>query len=115
MLLYQILTFSLHEKIVQKYKSYKNNKFKISNPTLNEEFKLPDRSYSVSDIQDYFEYIIKKYGKIADNTSIRIYVSKIENRITFIIKAGYYLEFLMPEAVKEFGRTKIKITKDKNG
>ena len=38
-----------------------NNKFKISAPTWNEEFKLPDGSYSVSDIQDYFEYIIKNY------------------------------------------------------
>ena len=38
-------------------KSYKNNKFKISALTWNEEFELPDGSYSVSDIQDYFEYI----------------------------------------------------------
>ena len=37
--------------------SYNNNKFKISAPTWNDEFKLPDGSYSVSDIQDYFEYI----------------------------------------------------------
>ena len=43
-------------------KSYKNNKFKISAPTWNEKFELPDRSYSVSDIQDYFEYISKKHG-----------------------------------------------------
>ena len=40
--------------------SYNNNKFKISAPTWNDEFKLPDGSYSVSDIQDYFEYIKKK-------------------------------------------------------
>ena len=44
-------------------KSYKNNKFKISAPTWNEEFELPDGSYSISDIQDYFEYILKKHGK----------------------------------------------------
>ena len=42
-------------------KSYKNNKFKISAPTWNEEFELPDGSYSVSDIQDYFKYILKKH------------------------------------------------------
>ena len=42
--------------------SYNNNKFKISASTWNEEFTLPDGSYSVSDIQDYFEYILKKYG-----------------------------------------------------
>ena len=41
-------------------KSYKNNKFKRSAPTWNEEFELPDGSYSISDIQDYFEYILKK-------------------------------------------------------
>ena len=41
-------------------KSYKNNGFKISAPTWNEEFELPDGSYSISDIQDYFEYILKK-------------------------------------------------------
>ena len=40
--------------------SNNNNKFKISAATWNEEFELPDGSYSVSDIQDYFEYILKK-------------------------------------------------------
>ena len=39
---------------------YKNSKFKISVPTWDEEFELPDGSCSVSDIQDYFEYISKK-------------------------------------------------------
>ena len=42
--------------------SYNNNKFKISAPTWNDEFELPDGSYSVSDIQDYFKYILKKHG-----------------------------------------------------
>ena len=37
--------------------SYNNNKFKRSAPTWNDEFELPDGSYSVSDIQDYFKYI----------------------------------------------------------
>ena len=40
--------------------SYKNDKFKISSPTCSDEFELPDGSYSVSDIQDYLEYILKK-------------------------------------------------------
>ena len=44
-------------------KSYKNNKFKISAPTWNEEFELPDESYSIQDIQDYFGYILKKHGE----------------------------------------------------
>ena len=44
--------------------TYNNNKFKISASTWNDEFEWPDGSYSVSDIQDYFEYILKKHGKI---------------------------------------------------
>ena len=51
-------------------KSYKNNKFKISAPTWNEEFELPDGSYSLPDTQDYFEYILKKYETVTDNPSI---------------------------------------------
>ena len=95
--------------------SYNNNKFKISAPTWSEELKLPDGSYSVSDIQDYFEYILKKHSESVDNPSIRIYVNKIENRITFKTKNGYYLELLTPETMKLLGSTNSKITKDKNG
>ena len=95
--------------------SYNNNKFKISAPTWSEKFKLPDGSYSISDIQDYFEYILKKHCGNVDNPSIRIYVNKIENRITFRIKSGYYLELLTPETIKLLGSTESKITKDKNG
>ena len=76
--------------------SYNNNKFKISAPTWIEQFELPDGSYSVSDIQDYFEYILKKHNESVNNPLIRIYVNKIENRITFKIKSGYYLELLTP-------------------
>ena len=65
--------------------SYNNTKFKISVPTWNEEFESPDGSYSIS---DYFEYILKKFSESVDNPSIRIYVNKIENRITFKIKSG---------------------------
>ena len=71
-------------------KSYKSNKLKISAPTWNGKFELPDGSYSVSDIPDYFEYILKKHGEKTDNPSIRIYVNIIENKMTFKIKAGYY-------------------------
>ena len=105
--------------------SYNNNKFKISAPTWNEEFTIPDGSYSISDIQDYFEYIlkahdentdiIKKNGETTNKSPIQIYVNKIENRITFKIKNGYSLELLTKETKKLFGSTKSKITKDKNG
>ena len=94
---------------------HNNNKFKISALAWNEEFKLPDASYSISDIQDYFEYILKKHSENFDNPSIIIYVNKIENRITSKIKSGYFLELLTPETIKSLGSTKSKITKDKNG
>ena len=73
-------------------KSYQNNNFKISTPTWNEGFELPDGSYSVSDIQEYLGYIIKKHETVTDNPSIRIYVNEIENRIRFKITTGYFLK-----------------------
>ena len=78
-------------------KSYKNNRFRISAPTWNEEFELTDGSHSVSDIQDYFEYIVKKHETVTDNLSITIYINKIENRITFKVKTGFFLELVTPE------------------
>ena len=80
MLLYEGLAFTIHGK---NKTSYKNNKFKISAPTWNEEFEVPDGSYFVSDIQDYFENIFKKHKEKTDNSSTRIYVNKIVNRIMF--------------------------------
>ena len=101
--------------------SNNNNKFKISAPTQNEEFELPDGSYSVSDIQGYFEYILKKTRKKIDNNdndknklSVKIYINKVENRIIFEIKDGYSLELLTKETMKLLGSTENKITKDKN-
>ena len=95
--------------------SYNNNKFKISAPTWNEQFTLPDGSYSVSDIQDYFEYILKRHRENTDKPSLQMYINKMENRITFKIKMGYNLELLTKETIKLLGSTKNKITKDKNG
>ena len=68
----------------------------------------------MSHIQNYFEYILKKYEEKTVNPSIRIYVNKIQNRIRFKIKTGYYLEFLTPETMKLLGSNKSKITKDVN-
>ena len=95
--------------------SYKNNKFKISAPTWSDEFELPDGSYSISDILDYFEYILKKHSESVDDPPVEIFVSKIENRITFKIKDGYYLELLTPETMKLLGSTESKIPGEKNG
>ena len=95
--------------------SYNNNKFKKAAPRQNDKFELPDGLYFVSNIQDYFEYILKKHGENTDKPSVQIYVNKIENRVTFKIKNGYSLEPLTPETMKLLGGTKNRITKDKNG
>ena len=95
--------------------SYNNNKFKISTPTWNDEFELPDGSYFVSNIQEHFEYLLKKHGEDVGEPSVQIYVNEIESRITFKIKNGYGLELLTPETMKLLGSTKNKITEDKNG
>ena len=84
--------------------SYNNNKFKIS-----------DGLYSISNIQDYFEYILKMHGENTDKPSVLICVDKIENRVTFKIKDGCSVELLTPETMKLIGSTVNKITKDKDG
>ena len=93
---------------------YNNNKPKISAPTWNETFDLPDGSCTIDDIQDYFEFIIKKHETLTDNPSIKIYSNKIKNRIVFKIKNGYKLELLNPETMKLLGSTKNVVDKDKN-
>ena len=78
---------------------YNNNKFKISAPTWNDKFNLSGGSYSVSDIQDDFEYIIKKHEANVDNPPVQIYGNKIKNRVIFKIKTGYKLELLTKETM----------------
>ena len=94
---------------------YNNNKFKISAPTWNETFDLPDGSHSIDDIQDYLEFLIKKHETLTENPSIKIYTNKIKNRIVSKIKNGYKLELLTPEKMKLLGSTKKVADKDKNG
>ena len=94
---------------------YKNNKFKVLAPTWNDTFDLPDGSYSIADIQDYFEFIIKKHETLTENPPIQIYPNKIKNRIVFKIKTGYKLELLTPETMKLLGSTKKDVDKDKDG
>ena len=53
--------------------SYNNNKFKISAPTWSDEFELPDGSYSISHIQDYFEYIFQKHSEIRYSRLFSLY------------------------------------------
>ena len=93
---------------------YNNNKFKISVPNWNDTFDLPDRSYSISDIHDYFEFSIKKHKTITENPPIQINPNKIKNRIAFKVKASYKLELLTPETMKLLGSTKQDVDSDKS-
>ena len=93
---------------------YSNNKVKISAPTWSDGFDLPDGSYSISDIQDYFEFLIKKHETLTGNPPIQIYPNKIKNKIVFKIKTRYKLELLSPETMKLIGNTKKDVDKDKD-
>ena len=94
--------------------SYNNNKFKISAPTWNDTFDVPDGSYSIAAPQNYFEYIIKKHETIADVSPMLIYVNEINNRIVFKIKSGYKLELLSKETMRLLGSSADTIDGDKN-
>ena len=95
--------------------AYNNNIFKISAPTLNGEFDLPDGSYSIADIQDYFEFIIKKHKTLTGNPPMQIYPNKIKNRIVFNVKTGYKLELLSSETMKLLESTEKDVDQDKDG
>ena len=77
--------------------SYHSNKFKMSELTWNNEFELPDGSYSVSEIQGYFEYILKKHGENTNKPSVQIYVNKTKDRVTFKLKMNTVLNFKHPK------------------
>ena len=93
---------------------YNNNKFKISAPTWSDTFDVPDGSYSIADLQNYFEYIIKKHETIADVSPVLIYVNEINNRIAFKIKSEYKLELLSKETMRLLGSLTDTIDGEKN-
>ena len=93
---------------------YNNNKFKISAPTWNDTFDVPDGSYSIAALQNYFEYIIKKHETIAEVSSVLIYVNEINNRIVFKIKSGYKLELLSKETMRLLGSSSDTVDDVKN-
>ena len=100
---------------MEKIKSdYNNNKFKISAPMWNDTFDVPDGSYSIAALPNYFEYIIKKHETITDVSPVLIYVNEINNRIVFQIKSGYKLELLSKETMKLLGSSADTIDGDKN-
>ena len=94
---------------------YNNNKVKISAPSWNDEFGLPDGCYSISDIQDYFEFIIKKHENLTRNPPVQIYVNRIKNGIVFKIKTRQKFELLTPVTMKLLGSIKKDVDKDKDG
>ena len=85
-----------------------NSKFKISAPAWNDTFDLPDGSYSIEDIQDYFEFIINKHETLSENPPV-------QNRIVFNIKMRYKLELLTPETMKLLESGKKDVDKYKDG
>ena len=90
-----------------------NNKSKISAPTWNDTFDLPDGSNWISDTQDYFEFIIKKHEALSENPPIQNYTNKINNRIAFKIRTVYNLELLTPETMKLLENTIKDVDSDK--
>ena len=91
-----------------------NNKFKISAPTWNDTFDVPDGSYSITALQNYFEYIIEKHETINDVSPVLIYVNEINKRIVFKIKSEYNLELLSKETMRLSGGMSNSTDKDKN-
>ena len=92
---------------------YNNNKFKISAPAWDDTFHLSDGFYSIADIQDYCEFIIKKHETLTENPPVQISSNKIKSRIVFKIKSGCKLELLTPEIMKLLGSIKKTLTKMK--
>ena len=93
---------------------YNNNKFKISAPAWSDTFDVPDGSYSIAALQNYFEYIIKKHETIADVSPVLLYVNKINNRIVLKKKSGYKLELLSKETMRLLGSSTDTTDSDKN-
>ena len=93
--------------------AYSNNKFKISDPTWNDTFDFFDGSYCIADIQDYFEFIIKKHETLTEDSPVEIYPNRIKNRIAFKIKTGYKLKLLILETMKLLGSAKKMLIKIK--
>ena len=109
-----LANLSIHYTRENVKSDYNNNKFKISAPTWNDMFDVPDGSYSIAALQNYFEYIIKKHETIADVSPVLIYENEINNRIVFKIKSGYKLELLSKETMRLLVSSTDTIDGDKN-
>ena len=72
---------------------------------------MPDGSYSISDIRDYFDFVIRKHKTLTENPTFEIYM----NIIVFKIKTSYKLELLSPKTMKLLGSAKKDVDQDKDG
>ena len=113
LLLYQIYLFITHGKMQKAVITTTHLKYLHPVCLKNLNYQMDHIQYQI--FKDYFEYILKKHSENVNNPSIKIYVNKNENRVTFKIKKAYYLELLTPGTMKLLGSTESKITKDKNG
>ena len=112
MLLYQILAYTVYGKI-QKIKTKTIElKFHLQSGKINLNYLMGHNLYRIFMI--ILSISAKKYEAVTENPPVRIYVIKIENRMIFRIKTGYYLDLLKHEPIKLLGSTKNQITKDKN-
>ena len=111
-LLYQILAYITYEKILKNLTTKINLKYLLQRGMMNLNYPMDHILYQIFKI---ILSIFKKHEKSIDNPSIRIYLNKVESRIAFRIKTGYYLEILKPKTMKLLGSIENKITKDKNG
>ena len=100
-----LANLSLYYTLQNIKSEYNKDKFKNSAWIWNDTFDLPNGSHSLADIQDYFEFIIKKHETLTENPPIQIYPNKTKNRIVFKIKTVYKLELLTPETMKLLGST----------
>ena len=107
--------FSIYYTWKKITKQYENNKHKIIALTWHDEFEVPDGSYSVSNIQDYAEYVTKKHETLIIVPSIHVYINRVNNRLLFKIKVRYKLELQTLETMALFGSTEKIIDKTKNG
>ena len=103
---------SIYHTLKNIRQQYKNNKLNLIAAECNNEFELPDGS--VSDIQDYIEYIMKKQETLSTNPPVHIYINRINNALMFKINNRHKLELRTPEAMKLFGSTKKLIDKTKH-
>ena len=94
---------------------YNSNKRKNSASTWNATFDLLDGSYWISNIQYYFEFVIKKLETLTENAPTQIYRNKFKNRIAFKIQTGGKLELLTTETMRLLESTKKDADKDKDG